>query len=688
MYTAVCHDMASTSTLTQNALNTRRSTYSYPGANTLISWEVDFTGITSKIITNNGTLADTDLSKITFRVIYHNDATLKTAAPPKTLGLLATAHIKRVEALAGAQDEATRRQLELVVFKVLDAVRETVDNAVEQMVTRGTDRAEFQNTAFEGSTPVDAIDRTTLLSFFSVVANQCNNAPLAQTLIEAFANPEAGRSSKRARVAESALLPMARLAHTQVEIDPDKIPRYERDLHYADSQGRDNELQEVLDLCLKALASETAAKNWNKIVFPNADLYGVDEFENLVISDNPFPSRDDAGAASLPQQDFDFFVDDGLGEPLIVNYIFNLIKAKAKDEILFVGMPDAQIHHEAPVLLMGSSFNSNKYAVGTAAYPFIEAIILASSALYYATSQSEGLLDAGAKRTDTTVYQVDQLYTTPEPPVAGAVTTDPRRELVDISTLTNQISMYKVGFTDIIDYLTESFVGWHHTRCLEPRQTAHAVVVSDLAENAVKHFVKLKAVRKLEDGELKEVFTSDTIFTLLGTYLKNDDNFFRDQINRKALDRYWIVLDMLSEVDTPVLVRHPTCYVQGPGPAAVPTVCEALAWWCPTEMLEIHADELINMLPIAINDLPRSQRLESTVAHALESNLKQIDTLYDLCLYAEPVHLARVLQEINVYASVRADGGKRYRHLLGVNASIAALNSAVRHLLKSRAVKP
>ena len=651
------------------------------GSNTLVSWEVDMTSVSEDILQGNA-LSLADVQGISFRVVFHKDATLVSAGPPATMGLLSTAHLKRVEALTGAQEETVRRQVETVVFKVLQAVRQTVDNAVESMIQSGVDSSNFFNTPFQGSTPLDADSRTTLRTFFPVVQNQCYNAPLAQRLIEDFSQPEAGRSSKRARVAEIALMPAARLAHTMVDVDPDKIPRYERDLHYADHNGRADELLKVIQLFLKALASQVAADHWNRIVFGNSDHYGVDEFEAMVISNNPFPSRSDAGKISQEIFNFDIIVTSGSNQTLS-SLIYNRIMKAVDDEILLVGAPDAAVMHDAPVLVMGETSSEYGYAIGTAAYPFIEALSLASAALVFASTERDAeYVRNGDKRQDNSPYRIQEIYDAPQP----LATTGSVWEKTDMSLLTNEVSLYRITFESILRYLEEYFRGWHHARCLEPRQTAHAVVVRNLARQATDHFAENGSVQKLTDSQMADVdlLKSQNYLKALGTIFAGTQTEFDSKDCKEALFRYWTVLDMLSDVDTPRLVYHPTCYVQGPGNAAVPTVCEALAWWTPSSMLQAHADELLNMMPLAINDLPQAQRAPNTVAAKVLA--KNPTNLYQLCKCAAPVHLARVLRELNVYASVRADGGKRYRHLLGVNASIAALNSAVRHLLLSRAV--
>lgn len=196
---------------------------------------------------------------------------------------------------------------------------------------------------------------------------------------------------------------------------------------------------------------------------------------------------------------------------------------------------------------------------------------------------------------------------------------------------------------NIASFLADNFCGWHHARCLEPRQTAHAVVCGDLYEVASKHLKDIGAV------------------TL------------------KA-DRRTPVLARLALLEAPALAVHPVLLVEGPGLGAVATVCEARDYWVETPALKSLMTEAIRLLKTAASDMKAQIRRAPECVGAKINSAKD---LASLAVIAEEGPIVLLVEALHIYNAVGTGAGKRYRHLVGVNAAVAALNDAVAGLLLS-----
>ena len=531
-----------------------------------------------------------------WRVVCEDTATAVVPGAQATANLLATAHIGAItDRQKASQDERTSRMVGSVVEDVLDALHDQIWKAISKM-------ASIPSTAYQQTLLHEP--RTEATRRLAREAARTTNNMVARDLLSKYADKSLTTLSRQATYE---WLPLVRLAHTEVAVDPDNIPRFERDLHHTDEAGKLDELYNVLALTVAALTSEEAATMWEKLVKFEDTRSVSSDFAEMASSTRPFgwPST---GTEAL-YAEARAIADELAKQPCVVA----------------VGVPNAECDFKAPVVDFNGSHNEPTFAIGTAAYPFVEGIVLAAQCLTH----------------------------------ANAIILPPNHPVKRVRVARAGRLAYGCTWDSVKKYLKENFSGWHHSRCLEPRQTAHATVAGKEAVRVKKHLTAL------------------------------------DSCSEKELPRLYSLFQMIKDADHPRLVRPPTFFCKGPGHGAVATVCEAIEYLCPTDHLKRLERELWGQLTCASRDIPKL-RPDNCVAVKLgfpppgpgsSQNLPTMVNLSDLAeKYVENIEaLACAVLELHTYDTIRADAGKRYRHTLGAHASAAALDTALRQLLLSPA---
>lgn len=510
-----------------------------------------------------------------WHVEFSPDADGLAPGPQAAAGLLSTAHVQELSrSERTSQNEEEAEHLYAIVSKVLNAMQEEIWQQIGLLSAQG---CTHYTQTYLMEPRAEAGKR---------LARQAANAPGTdpgiKTLLQNWADGM-GHPNRR----HLAWIPKVRLGHTEVNVDPDNIPRYERDLHHSDNNGRLNELRTVFRLTVEALFSTEASTLWKSLT-SHQFAAASEEFSRMAQSTTPFGSAKEIGL-------------------LLKQRLSALAVDLCNDPIIAVAAPGAECSLEAPVIRMDGDHVLPFYAIGTAAYPFVEALVLAAQALLNANDSEER-----GKRLRYT-------------PSAG----NPR--------------VLHVNEDDLVYFLENGFAGWHHTRCLEPRQTAHAALAGIAKHTAEIWITRVQAHRT---GKIHSLYTQ------------------------------------IKGAVHPALVEPPRLYVQGPGNGAVATVCELPNYLAPLPQLKMLDRELVTRLHDCKKDLLKPLS-PACVAYALDDG---ITTIEELCIVVEDIpSLARAVSELHTFMTVRADAGKRYRHQLGVQASHVALSAALKSLLLSPA---
>lgn len=218
---------------------------------------------------------------------------------------------------------------------------------------------------------------------------------------------------------------------------------------------------------------------------------------------------------------------------------------------------------------------------------------------------------------------------------------------------------------DFLNIFKRGFVGWHYSRPVEPRQTAHAILFGEYATEFATRF---------EECNLEGVGENDKASPLV--------------VVKGGLCDLYKCRELLDRG----IVEQPVVFVKGPGVHAVTTKCTAINCFVPTSKFKLLESEIMGHIRRHLKDPPydmvstcvaaglgvdadRSKRAR-TVGMFLP---RTIDDLFKKG--ATTIGVLRVLIEADVVDSVRADGGKRYKHRLPVEASVDGLRRAISDML-------
>jgi hypothetical protein len=595
-----------------------------------------------------------------FTVEMRLDAVRFGSGPLATAALLASNHVRKVGA---AERNATDRTMNAFVASV---TREAVSWLSVQLNTWLRTQAKVTLTA--KNVPGDNATAEGLLQYLANEAVRIHMSGLTPTQEVARVALTTYGTGRQAPETNTGALwkPMMRLAHANVDVDPDNVPRYEREIHHADARGRLEELRELLALVAAALAGGGGSRLWEAVSAGLADADGM--FEAAASSTVPFgPLRPDSVAVKL----------------LCDNVHAMIADAETKEPGLVV-----TASFEAEPMLMAPTIDFGEggggYACGCSTFAFAEAVVIAAHALERAAEQpytdddaalfgpeKARLEDALLRPVSATnaklvalerdVAKLDTMmgqrrsasavglmttFATVCPTFGNNVTEETLGP--SVTEARKAFHLRKAGLSAVGKELYRGFRGWHHARCLEPRQTAHATLVGADKARVLTYFAV--------DG--------DNPGYLVGTLMHT-------------------VLHTLVDLDAPKVAGHAVVYVKGPGTTAVSTPCAIEQMLVALSALAVLECELDRSLFNAIEDMERVVP-PGTLAAAVRGG-KAVGGLRGLLrLGVRPNLVARVARELHTYANVRHDAGKRYRHAVGVNASFSALTDSLKQVARTR----
>lgn len=578
---------------------------------------------------------DSDTRAITIELSA--TATFMVPAPQATVGLLATTHLKSLaKRERDAQDEALATTVREVTATTLALLEKDLRLELKQ---HGVPSA-----ASCLSNPDTALRQLIVTRTLRDGAPATGPGEMAADALAAWTSNKAVRATTQLHP-----VPMVRLAHTNIDVDPDNIPRHEKDLHHTDMDGRLDELRQLLVLTGQALVCPDAAGLWECI---------TDVHTDRASTDTRFAA---AASSTLP-----FGLPPPAAKPVFdtIDRVYNLLRAKCEAEPPLVAVANftVAVGEDTPVVRMRGGVDTRFYAAGTAAYPFAEALILAAKCV--ATAHDRGpLTDAecglyGEEISDMRDRQLEtcslqamryqQLCAMPD-----SADPEARRTLANSiipNGTDNQIraactayELHRVGILQTARHLVTDFAGWHHTRCLEPRQTAHACLFGPLRKKVLDHYGTL-------------AHTEGPMYTVLAG---------------------------LRDLAAPVITQEPAVFVLGPGNNAVATPCAVQEMLLVTPNFKVLDAELAERVAYLCTDLaPRQppglviQAVRPWGGTTAEGAAKRL-----LDVGATPSLLVRAMRELHTCAGVRTGAGKRYRYSIGVNAAYSACDGALRQLL-------
>lgn len=586
---------------------------------------------------------------------FRLDAVRYGPGPLATVGLLATSHVEKLSAAdKQANDQAQN-----------DFVRDVITTAVNWLKTPLQTWLKLQ------SVNVGAAAKRLPIGFQDLPASDAMIAYLASESVREHVNV----GSPVEAIAKAALTtvaaandtnptkgavwrPMARLAHANIDVDPDNVPRYEREIHHNDLHGKFMELGELLRLVAEALGAATGSELWEALSAGRASASAM--FENAASKTVPFGPLDPSSAAIAVMCERvrkRIVADCTTNEPLVLTADFNQEVAPLAPTVHF-------------------DENKGEYAVGCATYTFAEALVVAANAIEVAVNSVYTLEDEaefGPEVGNVSDDDVAPVSTASKSLIALAekIKREKRQgnNLADaeaefericpasgskgldieerVKTSLATYHMRRVGISAVGKALVRGFRGWHHARCLEPRQTAHATIAGRERDRLLKHF---------RISGPHPAFKKGLMHTTLA---------------------------MLIDIDTPKLAQHPMVYVRGPGTTAVSTPCSIEQLLMQTHHLKTLETELDRQVINTVADMGRmvdTQTIAFNVHHhGIRGGIKAL-----LLLGGHPDVIARVVRELHTFSNVRHDAGKRYRHAVGVNASFSALTDALKQLVRSQ----
>ena len=251
--------------------------------------------------------------------------------------------------------------------------------------------------------------------------------------------------------------------------------------------------------------------------------------------------------------------------------------------------------------------------------------------------------------------------------------------MADGSSVKGYYTVHQCAVSTLKALLKNGFCGWHHSTVRSLGRTVHAILTGPHLKTTLKHFCN-----------------PATAFGEPLGYWSNYPENFNVRIDKDTYIKTFKFLQLLRGMHKDghtTLVEPGRIMVHGPQANSLATRCFVDEILCLTPALTKLVSELWSALYACMNDnqfpINRKDCLANKLLQSKKSQRKQARQQIDRSLEwlirnvntSQHIILARALLATDLVSMVRADAGKRYRHLLPVNECHTAMLNVVHELL-------